>query len=183
MTFLEQKMKKQIILLIGGPSSGKTTLINHLEAKGFICYPEISREVTLKAREQGIDHLFLENPLLFSELLLEGRINQFIQATTETATVFIDRGIPDVVAYMDFIGDTYSEKFNEACFKYKYDKVFLLPPWEEIYTSDAVRYESYEEAMQIHDFLVAAYHHYGYDLIEVPKVSVENRYQFIIDHL
>ena len=51
-------MNKQIILLIGGPSSGKTTLINHLEKEGFICYPEISREVTLKAREEGIDHLF-----------------------------------------------------------------------------------------------------------------------------
>lgn len=176
-------MNKQIILLIGGPSSGKTTLINHLEKEGFICYPEISREVTLKAREEGIDHLFLENPLLFSELLLEGRIKQFEQASQENKTVFIDRGIPDVVAYMDFIGDTYSEKFSDACLKYKYDKVFLLPPWEEIYVSDHVRYESYEEAMKIHDFLVDTYHKYGYDLIEIPKVSVENRYQFIIDHL
>lgn len=42
-------MNKKIILLIGGPSSGKTTLINHLEAEGHICYPEISREVILKA--------------------------------------------------------------------------------------------------------------------------------------
>lgn len=176
-------MNKQIILLIGGPSSGKTTLINHLEAEGYICYPEISREVTLKAREKGIDHLFLEDPLLFSELLLEGRINQFEQANKEAQTVFIDRGIPDIIAYMDFIGDSYSEKFSEACVKYKYDKVFLLPPWEEIYTSDTVRYESFEEAMQIHDFLVNTYSRYGYDLIEVPKVSVENRYQFIIDHL
>lgn len=88
-----------------------------------------------------------------------------------------------MVAYMDFIGDTYPEKFIEACKKYKYDKIFLLPPWEEIYTSDSERYESYEQAMQIHDFLVDTYTKYGYDLIEIPKVSVENRYQFIIDHL
>ena len=62
---------------------------------------------------------------MFSELLLEGRIKQFEQASQEkNKTVFIDRGIPDVVAYMDFIGDTYSEKFSDACLKYKYDKVF-----------------------------------------------------------
>ena len=176
-------MDKKIILLIGGPSSGKTTLINHLQEEGFICYPEISREVTLKAREKGIEQLFLTNPMLFSEMLLEGRIEQFENALTEEKTVFIDRGIPDVLAYMDFIGDVYPEKFIEACQKYKYDTIFLLPPWEEIYTSDSERYESYEQAMQIHDFVVDTYTKFGYDLIEVPKVSVENRYHFIIDHL
>ena len=176
-------MDKKIILLIGGPSSGKTTLMNHLESEGHICYPEISREVILKAREEGVDYLFLENPMLFSERLLEGRIKQYEKATTEGKHVFIDRGIPDVVAYMDYIGDIYPEKFIAACETYKYDKVFLLPPWEEIYTSDAERYESYEEASKIHHFLVDTYTKYGYDLHEVPKTSVEERFQFIINHL
>lgn len=65
------KMSKEIIVLIGGPSSGKTTLINTLIEKGHICYPEISREVIKEAQQKGIDQLFLENPLLFSELLLK----------------------------------------------------------------------------------------------------------------
>ena len=176
-------MDKKIILLIGGPSSGKTTLINHLEAEGYICYPEISREITLNARNEGVDHLFLENPMLFSERLLEGRIKQYENATTEGKHVFIDRGIPDVLAYMDFIGDTYPDAFIAACETYKYDKVFLLPPWEEIYVSDAERYESYEEATKIHDYLVATYKKFGYDLHEVPKTSVAARFQFIINHL
>lgn len=176
-------MNKKIILLIGGPSSGKTTLINHLETEGHICYPEISREVILKAREEGVDYLFLENPMLFSERLLEGRIKQYQNAVNEEKPVFIDRGIPDVVAYMDFIGDTYPVEFVAACETYKYDKVFLLPPWEEIYTSDAERYESYEEASKIHNYLVDTYTKYGYELHEVPKTSVEERFQFIINHI
>ena len=176
-------MNQKIILLIGGPSSGKTTLINHLEAEGYICYPEISREITLNARNEGVDHLFLENPMLFSERLLEGRIKQYENATTEGKHVFIDRGIPDVLAYMDFIGDTYPDAFIAACETYKYDKVFLLPPWEEIYVSDAERYESYEEATKINDYLVATYKKFGYDLHEVPKTSVAARFQFIINHL
>lgn len=176
-------MNKKIILLIGGPSSGKTTLINYLEAEGHICYPEVSREITLNAREEGINHLFLENPMLFSDRLLEGRIKQYKKATTEEKTVFIDRGIPDVLAYMDFIGDSYPQAFKAACETYKYDKVFLLPPWEEIYITDAERYESFEEANKIHKYLVDTYTKYGYDLHEVPKTSVEERFQFIINHL
>lgn len=176
-------MSKKIILLIGGPSSGKTTLINHLEKEGHICYPEISREIIIQAREEGAEFLFLENPMLFSERLLAGRIKQYENAILESNSVFIDRGIPDVVAYMDFIGDTYPEEFIEACLKYKYDKIFLLPPWEEIYTTDDTRYESYEEATKIHNSLVNTYKKYGYDLHEVPKTTVENRYQFILDQL
>ena len=176
-------MNKKIILLIGGPSSGKTTLINHLEAEGHICYPEISREVILKAREEGVDYLFLENPMLFSERLLEGRIKQFEKATTEEKTVFIDRGIPDVVAYMDFIGDSYPAEFVAACETYKYDKVFLLPPWEEIYVSDDARYENYEQAKLIYNHLTETYQNYGYELIEVPKDSVDNRILFILDKI
>ena len=63
-------MNKEIVVLIGGPSSGKTTLIEALKEKGHTCYPEISREVIREAQEQGIEQLFLEKPLLFSELLL-----------------------------------------------------------------------------------------------------------------
>ena len=41
---------------------------------------EISRQITLEAQENGIEQLFLEDPLLFSEQLLSGRQKQFIEA-------------------------------------------------------------------------------------------------------
>jgi predicted ATPase len=176
-------MQNKIILLIGGPSSGKTTLIEALAKIGHICYPEISREITLKARENGAEQLFLTQPLLFSEMLLEGRINQFKSAENEENLVFIDRGIPDIIAYMDFIGDTYPTHFTESCLKFKYDKVFILPPWEEIYQSDNERYETYEEAVKIHEHLVKTYVNFGYNLIEVPKDNIENRLDFILNNL
>ena len=34
------------------------------------CMEEISRQVTLEAQEKGIEQLFLEDPLMFSEQLL-----------------------------------------------------------------------------------------------------------------
>ena len=177
-------MQKKIIVIIGGPGTGKTTIIDGLVAKGPCCYPEISREVTLEAKKQGIEQLFLEKPLLFSELLLEGRKKQFENASNESAEiVFIDRGIPDVLAYMHYIGDTYPATFDTACRDYKYSKIFILPPWEEIYISDEARYENFEQAKLIYTHLTETYHNYGYELIEVPKDTMDNRILFILDEI
>jgi len=179
-----KKVHKKIIVIIGGPGTGKSTLIEGLTAKGFCCYPEISRQVTLEAKKQGIDQLFLENPLLFSELLLEGRKKQYQNALIETdEVVFIDRGIPDVLAYMHYIGDSYPDSFDAACKNHQYTKIFILRPWEEIFVSDQVRYENFEQAKDIDKHLVEIYKKYGYDLIEVPKDTVDNRILFILDKI
>jgi predicted ATPase len=42
-------VQKEIIVIIGGPGTGKTTIIDGLIAKGHCCYPEI-REVTAETR-------------------------------------------------------------------------------------------------------------------------------------
>jgi predicted ATPase len=177
-------LDKEIVVIIGGPGTGKTTIIDSLLAKGYCCYPEISREVTLEAKKQGIEQLFLENPLLFSELLLEGRKKQFYNAQNEPHDiVFLDRGIPDVLAYMHYIGDSYPAFFDLACREHIYTKIFLLPPWEEIYESDNERYENFEQATLIYNHLTETYQKYGYHLIEVPKGTVEERISFILNQL
>jgi predicted ATPase len=177
-------VQKEIIIIIGGPGTGKSTLIDGLIAKGFCCYPEISREVTLEAKKQGIEQLFLEQPLLFSELLLEGRKKQFLSALDEPHdVVFIDRGLPDVLAYMHYIGDSYPASFDTVCREHVYSRIFILPPWEEIYVSDEARYENYEQAKLIQNHLIETYQGYGYELIQVPKDTIDNRILFILDKI
>jgi predicted ATPase len=178
------KVDKEIVVIIGGPGSGKTTLIDELSRRGFCCYPEISRQVTLEAQRNGIDQLFLENPLLFSELLLEGRKKQFVSACGEPHdVVFIDRGIPDVLAYMHYIGDPYPPGFDDACHQHAYSRIFVLPPWEEIYISDNERYENFEQAKLIYGHLCETYSKYGYDPVEVPRTTVGARVAFILENL
>ena len=177
-------MQNEIIVIIGGPGSGKTSVINQLSALGHCCYPEVSRAITQQAKADGIDQLFLTNPILFSQKLLEGRIDQYKNARNEACkVVFIDRGIPDVLAYLKFVDDEYSEVFETACLDYKYSKIFVLSPWKEIYISDNERYESFEQSEKIHNHLVDTYKSYGYNLIEVPKESVENRVSFILNEI
>ena len=184
MRLISIKLKKELIVITGGPGTGKTTIIDALLEQGYACFPEISRQITLEAKKQGIQQLFLERPLMFSELLLEGRKKQHQQASQDVAEiVFLDRGIPDILAYMHYIGDSYPAFFDQASREHSYSKVFVLPPWEEIYESDEARYENFEQAKLIFDHLIETYVTYGYQLIEVPFGSVEERIQFIFRHL
>jgi predicted ATPase len=172
------------IIITGGPGTGKSSIIHYLESQGHHCLHEVSRQITLEAQQQGIEQLFLEQPLLFSEKLLEARINQHNQAIALSKDLlFLDRGIPDVVAYMDYLGTPYPSKFTNACQNHDYDEIFLLPPWKEIYKSDNERYESFEQAMLIHEHLKNAYITYGYEPIEVPTGPIIDRSRFIINSL
>lgn len=179
---LSSKIKK--IAIIGGPSSGKTSIINQLMKKGHVCMEEISREITAKAKNEGIDQLFLKDPIWFSEQLLEERKKQFIDAdTAKSPFVFFDRGLPDVIAYLDYIGCNYSEEFINICKKYKYDKVFILMPWKDIYIQDNERYETFKQATEIHEFLIKWYTSFNYELVEVPQSTLENRIGFILNNI
>ncbi|TRZ42870.1 AAA family ATPase [Robertkochia solimangrovi] len=172
------------IIITGGPGTGKSTLVNHLTDKGYTCMEEISRQVTIEAQAQGIGQLFLKDPLQFSNKLLEGRIGQFLDADKmKDSHVFFDRGIPDVLAYMNYKGDPYPPSYDEHSRLYRYDKVFILPPWEAIYISDSVRYENFDQANSIHEHLVSTYEDFGYNLLEVPVGTIETRADFILNHL
>jgi predicted ATPase len=172
--------KSKLIALVGGPGSGKSTVLQSLENLGFTCFEEVSREVTLEAKKAGIDQFWIAEPILFSRILLNGRIKQHEQANQTTQNlVFLDRGIPDVLAYLDYIGDHYPQEFIEACHQYRYDKIFFFPPWQEIYRTDNERYESFREASEIGEILVNTYKRFGYELETVPFGTIDERIEFI----
>ena len=175
-------MNTKKIVITGGPGTGKSSIINELIKRGYTCFEEVSRQITLDARKEGIEQLFLTKPLLFSELLLKSRKQQFIEATnSDSEFVFLDRGIPDIVAYMDYIGDSYPEEFITPCKDHTYEYVYNLGPWQEIFTSDNERYENFEQAKEIHENLLHTYKKYNYELRDVPFGSVEARADHIIN--
>jgi len=177
-------MQKKIVIT-GGPGTGKSTVILALEKMKFTCMHEISREVTLMARKNGIEQLFLKDPMLFSKMLLEGRVNQYKEASEiDAAIVFFDRGIPDVFAYMNYLSVKYPPIYRKESENKKYfNPIFLMPPWKEIYITDDARYESFEQSLAIHNHLKTAYKSLGYTIIEVPTGTVEERAKFILDNI
>lgn len=182
-------LKAKKVVITGSPGTGKTSIINELKNKNQYCFDEIIRTLTLEAKNK-IDTdsqltnpiAFVDNPLDFNTKLLEGRIHQFNEAKHRVeALTFFDRGIPDVIAYMDFFNQTYDDKFTNACNNFIYDMVFLLPPWKAIYKCDNERFETFEEAKKIHNNLKQVYHNLEYKIIEVPFGTIEERTNFILN--
>ena len=170
------------IVLTGGPSSGKTSLLNHIQHPDIHCFEEVSRGVISKALAKGTTQPFLDNPLGFSEALFERRLHDYFEDKKNKMHVY-DRGIHDVVAYLNAIGDEVPCGMLNDCSTYCYDAVFVFPPWEAIFTQDAERMEVFEEAIDFHKALLETYTNFGMQCIEVPKSSIEKRFRFILDHL
>lgn len=177
-------MEQQKVVITGGPGTGKSTVIEKLTQLEFTCMPEISRIITKGAQEKGIDQLFLKHPLLFSRLLLEGRIDQYQKAeVTLEPMVFFDRGIPDVFAYLNYLETDYPENFIDQSLKHRYDKIFMMPPWKGIYKTDNERYESFEQSLVIYEHLILAYKKINYSVVIVPEGSITSRVEFILNSL
>lgn len=185
-------MKTKRIVITGGPSTGKTVIVDLLESLGFYCFHEVVRAMTLKAKEEGGSKKIASNPLnfvddpaKFNQILLEHRLSHFKQADElKEQFVFYDRGIPDVLAYMDFFKQEYkTTDYTQVCKEHQYDKIFLLPPWKDIYVCDNERLESFEEALEIYHHLNNRYTALGYTCIEVPIGTITNRTNFILENI
>ncbi len=173
-------MQKKIIIT-GGPGTGKSAIIEELSKRNFECMREISRGITLNARKSGTEQLFLTKPLLFSALLLEGRTNQYIEAEKRNSElVFFDRGIPDIHAYLNYMSVDYPSTYINSSKLYRYNYIFLMPPWEQIYVSDNERYENFEQVLAIHNHVERTYKELNYTIIEVPVGTIEDRADFIL---
>ena len=174
-------MNQLKIVLTGAPGTGKSTVINELEKRNYFCMHEISRDVTLEAQRNGTEQLFLTEPLLFSDMLLKGRTEQYQKACElDKEMVFFDRGIPDVHAYLNYISMEYPDRYIKTSRENRYDFIFLMPPWEDIYVQDNERYENFEQALAIHNHLLNTYKALNYNVIQVPTGTVEERTKYIL---
>jgi len=173
------------VVISGSPGGGKTSIIDVLKNKQHIVFEEYSRSLIQTARDKGTENLFLEDPQYFSEQLFLGRQKQFeagtSSATSKESAVFYDRGIHDIYAYLLAINKA-TPLWKEKVQAFTYDLVFLVPPWEEIYTRDEQRLETFEEAKYYYPFLKEVYAA-QHKVVEVPEMSVVARVDFITSYI
>ncbi len=171
------------MIISGGPGFGKTSIIDELEKRSYNVMHEVSRSIIKEQLESGGDILPWENLTTFSRLLFERRVKQF-QEAAENKWVFFDRGIPDIVAYMGKdeleIPSSYMLKLEECNY---YPLVFIVPPWQEIFKNDAERMENYKTAFEINEIIIETYSNLGYDIEILPKVSIQERTDFILNKI
>lgn len=170
------------IIITGGPGYGKSTIIKALERKGYAVQHEFGREVIQHALETGGDKTPWQDVIGFSKEVLAGRVKQF--QSCDAATNFLDRGIPDIIAFLHKDKIAIDKVFEQASQNYRYfPTVFITPPWKEIFVNDAERKEQYDLSQEIHEYITSTYSNLGYTLIEIPKTNVANRMQYVIEHL
>jgi predicted ATPase len=170
-------------IITGGPGAGKTTLLNALRGRGFVCMDEVARDIIRQQIKNGGDALPWGNITAYTERMMRATIEVYNDAMKryEGQPVFFDRGLPDTLAYMFLTGQTMSPAIHAAAEEYRYhSRVFLLPPWQEIYTTDDERKQSWDEAVKTARVIRDTYRHFGYDPVDVPRCSLADRVKFVL---
>ena len=174
----------RLIVLTGGPGSGKTTLIAALARRGFAVRPEAGRAIIRD--QQAIDGPGLpwRDRALFAELMLAADLRSHDEARGAEGPVFFDRGLPDIVGYLTLCGLPVPPHAEAAAQRLRYRRtVFIAPPWAAIFGQDAERKQDFAEAERTYQAMARTYPRFGYDLAILPQASVESRVDFILQRL
>lgn len=173
----------QRIVFTGGPGSGKSTIIHELACMGYAVSRESGREIIRQQTAIEGDGVPWRNPQLYAELMLAQDMRSY-QQQNEGGLLFYDRGIPDIIGYLKTIGEDVPEHFYRAAKLYRYHhKVFVFPPWPEIYAQDRERKQPFDEALRTYEAMVSVYCGEGYEVVTVPKAPVAQRGAFVLSSL
>jgi len=171
----------RFFVLTGGPGSGKSSLIDALERLDYRRSVEAGRGIIQGQVDIGGQALPWADRTLFAELMLSWEMRSYHIAQEQPGIVFFDRGVPDVIGYMRLIGSPVPSHITKAAEEFRYNRtVFIAPPWKEIFHRDQERKQDFDEAVRTYEFLAATYREFGYELVELPRVSVDDRVQFVL---
>ena len=135
------------VVLTGGPGSGKSSLIEVLAEFGFMICREVSR--TIIQQEVKIPNGVLPWTDLrgFADLCQEQMCQDWERFAKYPHCVFYDRGLPDILGYLNLSQIQPSEYLLRQIIRHRYHSlVFWCPPWPDIYVNDSERPQTFPEA-------------------------------------
>jgi predicted ATPase len=170
-------------VLSGAMGGGKSAVLSKLRAFGIHCVAEPAREILAEQRRIKATGVPEKDPDLFSMLMLSRAIHNYYEKSSAEEPVIFDRGIPDMIAYARlFLLD--ETPYGHAAQEIRYNStVFYFPAWEAIYTTDSERKMNFEDAKRFGAVVKSIYERLSYQILEVPRISLEERVQFILDRI
>lgn len=170
------------IVITGAPGAGKTTLLLALQARGHTIVGDTARAIIQDRRSRGLSPR--PEPYAFMQEALRIDIENFLHHAANPGPVFFERGILDSLCGLDRVSPLNESELSTWLSRYQYfPKVFLLPPWQAIYVNDAERDHTFEHAESVHRMALEWYRRCGYQVLEVPRVSVDQRSTFVLQAL
>jgi predicted ATPase len=179
----EYEIKKYV--LTGGPCSGKSETLKALQERGFYCVNEAAREVIRTEKLKNKNFRPSYDIIKFQEKVLKTQIEWEIvpsEVRKYHKELFVDRGILDGIAFLKADNTAIFHELEKAAKEANYSKIFYLDILEN-YTSEENRFETEEEAKKVHKIIGEVYSDYGYGLIRVPEMSIEERVEMIIKEI
>jgi predicted ATPase len=178
-------MLNNFFTITGGPGAGKTALITELKKRGYYCVDEVAREVIQEQMAIEGTGVPWKDLKLFKEIMLSRFIETYQIATKYSSEIiFFDRDVLDLVAYDRLTNSESSKNLKVAVQTLIYnEKVFVAPPWEAIYCIDDERKQTFEESIKVYNGIIQVYSEYGREIILLPQISVEDRADFVINHI
>ena len=178
---MQKGIKTNWNVITGGPCTGKTTIINLLSDRGYKTTIEHARHYidTQKIEGRTVEEI-RENKKQFQVGVLEMQIQQEAQLNPNDV-VFLDRALPDTMAYYQFLGLEYDVRLIEQCNKYSYSKAFILARLPLI--NDYARLEDEHEQIRIHNLIIKVYESISCEIVYVPVLSANERVEFILDNI
>jgi predicted ATPase len=167
------------IIITGAPGAGKTTLIDRLARAGHPTVGESAREVIRERRARGEPPR--PPPEAFAHEVHRRDLQRHDAHPAEAGWVFFDRSAVESLGLLHGAAPREPAELDRSLAALHYHRtVFLLPPWEAIYCTDAERDHPFAHALAVHDRLVAWYRRCGYRVDEVPFGSVDQRAAFVL---
>lgn len=169
-----------MVVISGCSGGGKSTLLTALAQRGYQVYPEPGRQIVKEQLFIGGDGLPWDNGLKFAELCVSRALFFYNSARPTDKPAIFDRSILDNIAGIERMGLPLADYLKAALERYRYAKrVFLVPPWKELFAHDNERRHSFEQAEAEYFALEKAYSKYGYHVVIIPKGTLNERVAFL----
>lgn len=168
-------------VITGGPSSGKTTTVNILRERGYITTMEHARHFldTQRLKGKTIEEI-RKNQREFQLGVLDMQIEQEKEIAPHVQ-VFLDRAIPDALAYYRFLNLSIDDKLTDALRNVSYKKIFIMDSLP--LKNDYARNENAEAQKKIHALITEVYESLPFPVVHVPVLPAEDRVDFILKNL
>jgi predicted ATPase len=171
-----------LVVITGAPGAGKTTLLQALHARGYTIVADTPRAIIQDRRRRGLSPR--PEPLAMTHETLRIDVENYQRYAAHSEHVFFERGVLDALAGLDANTPLSESDFAMWLSKYRYfSKVFVPPPWRAIYVTDAERDHTFEHAEWVDRVTRDWYRRCGYEVVDVPIGSVDERCAFVLREL
>jgi len=171
--------KNNFYIITGGPGAGKTSLLENLALQGYTYIPETARQIIKERLSKGLSPR--PDPARFAQQIFDQDLKNFISNSRLSDLLFFDRSFMDSACMLfESDKDSYDKIRNSHLTNRYNNKVFITPPWKEIYLNDTERDQSFDESIAVYERLEKWYKEHDYHVIVLPKDTIENRTNFIL---